>query len=142
MPVGFGKRAGIDYPVLAFRDFIGLEPVAEQLAERFDISREEQAARLEARREDPLKKFKISALDGVAQARWDDYSTARDQMLWATHTGHSPWTIVGTDRKKDARLGIMSHVLSRLERPGREKPIVPDPDIVFPFHEAEGRMAP
>lgn len=107
-----------------------------------DISREEQADRLEARREDPLKKFKISALDGEAQARWDDYSTARDQMLWATHTGHAPWTIVATDRKKDARIGIMSQVLSRLERPDRDEPIVPDPDIVFPFHEAEGRMAP
>ena len=63
-------------------------------------------------------------------------------MLWATHTGHAPWTIVATDRKKDARLSVMSHVLSRLERPDREEPINPDPDIVFPFHEAEGRMAP
>ena len=63
-------------------------------------------------------------------------------MLWATHTGHAPWTIVATDRKKDARIGIMSHVLSRLERPDRQEPVNPDPDIVFPFHEAEGRMAP
>lgn len=107
-----------------------------------DISREEQADRLEARREDPLKKFKLSSLDAEAQKRWDDYSTARDQMLWATHTGHAPWTIVATDRKKDARLGVIRHVLSRLERPDREEPITPDPDIVFSFTDAEGRMAP
>lgn len=106
-----------------------------------DISREEQARRLAARREDPLKKFKLSALDDEAQKRWDAYSTARDQMLWATHTPHAPWTIVATDRKKDARVGIMRHVLSRLERPGRDAPVTPDPDIVFPFDEAEGRMA-
>ena len=99
-------------------------------------------ARGRARREDPLKKFKLSSLDAEAQTRWDAYSTARDQMLWATHTGHAPWTIVATDRKKDARLGVMGHVLSRLEHPDRDEPISPDPDIVFPFHEAQGRMAP
>src|ERR1700754_1815092 len=37
-----------------------------------DISREEQAKRLEARRTDPLKALKVSPLDAVAQEKWDD----------------------------------------------------------------------
>jgi polyphosphate kinase 2 len=36
-----------------------------------DISRQEQAERLEARRTDPLKALKISPLDAVAQEKWD-----------------------------------------------------------------------
>jgi polyphosphate kinase 2 (PPK2 family) len=47
---------------------------------------ETQAERLKARRDDPLKAFKVSDLDAVAQAKWDDYSAARDEMLIRTHT--------------------------------------------------------
>jgi polyphosphate kinase 2 len=57
-----------------------------------DISRAEQARRLEARRRDPLKRFKLSSLDAEAEARFDAYSAARDRMLAETHTDHAPWT--------------------------------------------------
>ncbi len=49
-----------------------------------DISKEEQAQRLKARRTDPLKALKVSDLDGVAVKRWDDYSDARDEILART----------------------------------------------------------
>ncbi|MDP8916909.1 MAG: polyphosphate kinase 2, partial [Pseudomonadota bacterium] len=51
-----------------------------------DISKPEQAKRLEKRRSDPLKRLKVSALDGVAQEKWEAYSAARDEMLSRTHT--------------------------------------------------------
>jgi len=94
-----------------------------------DISKAEQARRLEARLTDPLKRFKVSALDGEAQARWDAYSEARDRMLATTHTPDAPWTVVATDRKKDARLNILRHVLARLDHPGSTVE-APDPAIV------------
>ena len=106
-----------------------------------DISKTEQAERLEARIEDPLKRFKVSSLDAEAQDRWDAYSKARDQMLEATHSGHAPWIVIATDTKKDARLNIMRHILRRLAAPGVKAP-KPDPHIVFDADKAECRLAP
>lgn len=50
-----------------------------------DISKGEQAKRLEERIEDPLKRFKVSPLDKEAQARWDAYSQARDRIVRDPH---------------------------------------------------------
>ena len=105
-----------------------------------DIYKTEQAKRLEERIEDPLKKFKVSSLDSEAQARWDTYSAARNQMLEETHSGHAPWTIVATDDKKTARLDIIRHILHRLGRPGL-KVDKPDKDVVFPADKSKDRLA-
>lgn len=105
-----------------------------------DISREEQAGRLEERVEDPLKRFKVSSLDQEAQTRWDAYSAARDRMLEATHSAQAPWTVVATDRKKTARLNVMRHILKRLAAPG-VKVEKPDPEVVFAAAKAKGRLA-
>jgi polyphosphate kinase 2 len=105
-----------------------------------DISKAEQAKRLEERVEDPLKKFKVSSLDSEAQARWDAYSAARDQMLEETHSGYAPWTIVATDDKKAARINIIRHILHRFDRPGL-KVDKPDKDIVFSADKSKDRLA-
>jgi polyphosphate kinase 2 len=109
-----------------------------------DISREEQAARLEARRTDPLKTLKISPLDAVAQDKWDDYSRARDEMLTRTHTPEAPWFIVHTDKKKKARINIVRHILGVLGQKHVCKDLrKPDPEILFPFETAaltDGRL--
>lgn len=99
-----------------------------------DISKDEQAARLEARRTDPLKALKISPLDAVAQERWGAYTAARDEMLKRTHTDAAPWVCVRADDKKAARINIIRHLLHRIAPKhaldGVEKP---DPSILFPF---------
>lgn len=105
-----------------------------------DISKDEQARRLEDRKTEPLKRFKTSSLDAEAQTRWDAYSAARNQMLEETHSGHAPWTIVATDDKKTARLNILRHVLHRLGYPGL-KTDKPDKDAVFSADKAKGRLA-
>ncbi len=111
-----------------------------------DISRGEQADRLEARRTDPLKALKISPLDAVAQEKWDAYSAARDEMLTRTHTAEAPWTVVHTDRKSHARANIMRHLLKVLAPPDVADTIPqPDPSIVFTFEPAaltDGRLEP
>ena len=106
-----------------------------------DISKAEQAERLEARVEDPLKRFKVSSLDAEAQARWAAYSDARDRMLEETDSEAAPWTVVATDHKKTARLNIIRHLLRTLGGPGA-KVDRPDPDVVFPASRARGRVAP
>jgi len=102
-----------------------------------DISRKEQAERLQARQTDPLKALKVSPLDAVAQEKWDDYSKARDEMLMRTHTADAPWTIVHTDKKPAARANIMRCLLRELAPKDIAKDVPkPDPDVVFPFEPA------
>jgi polyphosphate kinase 2 len=99
-----------------------------------DISRDEQAKRLKARTTDPLKALKVSPLDAVALSKWDDYSTARDEMLRRTHTPEAPWVIVHTDKKKVARRNIMRHLLKTLAPPKIAKSVAaPEPDVLFEF---------
>ncbi|MFN3857157.1 MAG: polyphosphate kinase 2 [Caulobacter sp.] len=110
-----------------------------------DISKAEQAERLEARRSDPLKVLKISPLDAEAQTRWDAYSDARDRMLSASSSELAPWTCVRADSKKKARIAVMRHLLHQLA-PGKLRKGVerPDPDILFPFEPeaiTDGRLA-
>jgi polyphosphate kinase len=109
-----------------------------------DISREEQAKRLEARRTDPLKALKISPLDAVAQEKWDDYTAARDEMLTRTHSAHAPWTIVHTDKKSKARINILRHLLKTLAPKSISDFVAePDPEVLFPFEIAalnDGRL--
>jgi polyphosphate kinase len=105
-----------------------------------DISKEEQAERLEARVEEPLKLFKVSSLDAEAQDRWDAYTAARDRMLDQTDNSHAPWTVVATDNKKAARLNIIRHILRSIGGPGA-KAEAPDADVVFPASKSKGRLA-
>ena len=96
------------------------------------VTREEQKERLEDRRRDPLKQWKLSPLDLAAAEKWDEYSEARDLMFDATDTPHAPWTVVKTDGKKRARLACMRHFLCGLPYAGRDEEVVtpPDPLIV------------
>lgn len=109
-----------------------------------DISKKEQAQRLDARRTDPLKLLKISALDDVAQKKWKAYSKARDEMLLRTTTDLAPWFCVHTDHKKEARLAVIRHILHTLA----PKEICddydrPDPKVLYRFEPSalsDGRL--
>ena len=109
-----------------------------------DISREEQAERLDARRTDPLKALKVSPLDAVAQEKWDAYTQARDEMLRRTHTPEAPWTIVHTDKKPKARSNIMRHLLKELAPPKIADEVeAPEPDVLYAFEPdalTDGRL--
>jgi len=111
-----------------------------------DISKKEQKQRLESRLTDPLKQWKISPIDEQATKMWKHYSAARDQMLTRTHTAATPWIIVHTDDKHQARLNILRDLLSRLPYKDRDKDLAPaDPAVVFPFDTLcleDGRLAP
>ena len=111
-----------------------------------DISKKEQADRLERRRDDPLRCMKTSPLDIEAQKRWKDYSRARDDMLLRTHTPVAPWTCVRADHKKKARLNVIRHLLHAIACPKIAHTVdLPDPDVVFAFEKAaleDGRLEP
>ena len=109
-----------------------------------DISKKEQAQRLDARRTDPLKALKVSDMDEVAQKKWKAYSDARDLMLMRTSTEYAPWTIVRTDHKKKARLAAIRHLLLTLAPEHIHKAVgTPDPAVLYKFEAAalkDGRL--
>jgi polyphosphate kinase 2 len=76
-----------------------------------EVSNEEQERRFKARIEDPLRQWKLSAMDLPSRVKWFEYSRARDEMFRATDTKHAPWWIVRSDNKKSARLNIIRHIL-------------------------------
>ncbi len=63
------------------------------------ISREEQAERLQARIDDPTKRWKFRKADLVERAFWDDYMAAFEEAIGATSTASAPWYVVPADRK-------------------------------------------
>ena len=103
-----------------------------------DISKAEQKQRLNGRKTDPLKQWKVSAIDDQALKNWKRYSAARNPM--------APWTIVRADDKHLARLNIIKDVLTRLHYAGKdERLILSDPQIVLTYDAAyleNGVLAP
>jgi polyphosphate kinase 2 len=103
-----------------------------------DISKREQKKRLAARRDNPLKQWKISPIDQAAQKKWKAYSKARDEMLRRTSHPNGPWKIVRADDKKPARLGLIRDLLNGFDYKGKSKKLASaDPEIVFAWSPAD-----
>jgi polyphosphate kinase 2 (PPK2 family) len=79
-----------------------------------EVNPEEQTNRLTQRIEDQRKIWKLSQMDLDSYTRWDDYTQARDDMFQATDTGWAPWFIARSDNKKQARLNVITHMLSSI----------------------------
>lgn len=77
-----------------------------------EVSNQEQKRRFEARIHDPLRQWKLSAMDLPSRSKWFEYSRARDTMLKATDTKWAPWYILRSDDKRRARLNCLRHILS------------------------------
>lgn len=99
----------------------------------FSVSREIQKERFESRKTDPLKQYKLSPVDNLAQEYWDQYSVRKFQMLSETNRSISPWTIIRSDNKKLARLNCMKHILSAMSYTDKmaDKHLAVDPNIVI-----------
>jgi polyphosphate kinase len=94
----------------------------------FSVSEGEQLRRFKARRNDPVRRWKLSTMDLESVYRWEDYSRAKDEMMVHTDTPVSPWYVVESDIKKHARLNMMKHLLSSIPYHEVEEPKVDLPD--------------
>ena len=125
------NRAGVE-PVMGFctqeehKEFLREVPKFEEMIinsgiiffkSYLSITKDEQKKRFKERQNDPLKQFKISPVDQKAQELWDQYSIAKYSMLLASHNSISPWVIVSSDNKKEARLNVFKFILSHVEYP-------------------------
>lgn len=103
----------------------------------FSISKDEQVKRFDARLKNPLKRWKFSEVDKEGQRLWDKYTFYKEQMFSKTHTTFSPWIIVKTNEKREARLESIRHVLSHFDYEGKgnsNTTILPDPNVVQRYH--------
>lgn len=89
-----------------------------------DISKDEQKNRLNDRKKNPLKQWKISPIDNVAQKHWKDYSETRNEMLLKTNYKHAPWFVVNAEDKDDAHIALITHFLNRMEYPHKNKKLL------------------
>jgi len=98
----------------------------------FSVSREEQLRRFISRAQDPLKQWKLSPMDVESLGRWDEYTRAKEAMLFYTDTADSPWHVVRSDDKKRARLNAIKFLLQSVPYEGRNDDLVQkfDPKIV------------
>lgn len=99
----------------------------------FSVNKDEQLARFKGRLKNPLKKWKYSPVDEKGQELWDKFTYYKDQMFSRTHNAFSPWIIVKSDGKFNARLETIRYVLSLFEYEGKENAIVnlnTDPNVL------------
>jgi polyphosphate kinase 2 len=105
----------------------------------FSISKEEQKKRFDARLSNPLKRWKFSPVDVEGQELWDKYTHYKELMFSNTHTNFSPWMIVKTNDKKQARLESMRYVLSQFDYDGKgasQTTLFPDPNVIMRYHRS------
>jgi len=127
------NRGGVE-PVMGFcttvehHEFLKEVPEFEQMLVKsgiilmkfyFSVSKKEQAKRFKKREVDPLKQYKLSPVDKESQKLWDKYTIAKFSMLMASNTDISPWTVIKSDNKKQARINCIKHILTHVDYPNK-----------------------
>lgn len=80
-----------------------------------NVGRAEQLRRFLKRESDPLKQWKLSAIDVKGLEKWDEYTAAISETLERSHCPEAPWTIVRSDGKRRARLAAIRAVLTAID---------------------------
>ena len=80
----------------------------------FSVSDAEQERRFRKRLDDPMRRWKLSAMDLESISRWEQYSRAKDEMFAHTDVPEAPWYVVESDDKRRARINMISHLLESI----------------------------
>jgi AMP-polyphosphate phosphotransferase len=79
------------------------------------VSDAEQLKRFEARRDNPLKAWKLTEEDWRNRGRRAEYEAAIDEMVRRTGTDAAPWHLIPADSKRYARVAVVETVCERIE---------------------------
>ena len=104
-----------------------------------NVSRNEQKRRIERRKTDPLRMWKLSSIDSKSLSLWDEYTDAFQKMFSRTHNSESPWIVVDSTDKKRARINIARDLLSKIDYDGKDQSkvcLLADPNIVSQYSQA------
>ncbi|HVQ23126.1 MAG TPA: polyphosphate kinase 2 family protein [Candidatus Saccharimonadia bacterium] len=89
------------------------------------IDQDEQKARLQARLDDPTKRWKFSSADFEERKRWDAYTAAYEEMLERCSLKNAPWYVIPSNRKWFRNLAVADILADTLD------------DLHLPYPEAE-----
>jgi PPK2 family polyphosphate:nucleotide phosphotransferase len=92
------------------------------------IDLEEQKERLQARLDEPNKRWKFSRGDLKERKLWPEYVEAYEEVLSKTSTEWAPWYIIPANRKWYRNLVIVNVLLDTLERMNMSYP-EPEDDL-------------
>jgi PPK2 family polyphosphate:nucleotide phosphotransferase len=90
------------------------------------VGKAEQRARLQARIDDPEKRWKFEPADLEARAKWDEYTRLYEAAITATSTKAAPWWVLPADHKwvlGVATAGILLDTLEAMD------PKIPPPKV-------------
>lgn len=80
-----------------------------------NISKQEQAERLQARLDDPTKHWKFNKGDLEHRSLWDEYMQAYQVAIGSTSTDYAPWFIVPANRKWYRNIVVTKTIVAALE---------------------------
>ncbi|MGI5950515.1 MAG: polyphosphate kinase 2 [Brooklawnia sp.] len=136
------NRAGVE-PVMGFcspkeyKRFINEAPMLERMIVNSGISltkfylavtQDEQRTRFAIRQLDPVRRWKLSPMDVASLDKWDEYTSAANQMFETTDTDWAPWTWVNSNDKKRGRLNAMRAFLNQFDYDDKDTSVVHEPD--------------
>ncbi len=87
----------------------------------FSVSKDEQARRFERRKNDPLRQWKLSEVDLQAQDLWPEFTEKKLELLKRTHTKKTPWWVIRSNSKHQARMETMKLILRTIKYRGRSR---------------------
>jgi PPK2 family polyphosphate:nucleotide phosphotransferase len=90
------------------------------------ISPDEQRERLQARLDDPTKRWKFQHGDLDERKLWDEYQKAYQDAIRKTSTEWAPWTVVPADRKWFRNHVVAAAIIDTLEKLDCQ---YPQPDV-------------
>ena len=98
------------------------------------LSRDEQRERLQARLDDPEKRWKFRLGDLDDRALWPAFQAAYEDALTETSTSEAPWHVIPADRKWQRNLLVAQVLVAALR--------AMDPQIPAAAEETEGVVIP
>ena len=79
------------------------------------VSPDEQLERFNSRKEDPLRKWKLTDEDWRNREKRDLYDEAAEDMFERTDHAAAPWDLVAGNQKKWARIAVLETTIKRIE---------------------------
>ena len=93
-----------------------------------NVSRQEQAVRLQDRVDDPTKQWKFKSSDLATRAKWDEYMAAYEVAIGRCSTDLAPWHVIPADRNWLRNAAVARIVRETLEEMNPQYPAPRDWD--------------
>lgn len=90
------------------------------------ISKDEQRKRLQARVDNPRKRWKFKPSDLKERQYWDDYMEAYDEAIRVTTSKHAPWYLIPANHEWYRNLMVAKVICQTLEEMNPQFPTASD----------------